>query len=92
MENKTKKITEKILHKMNTKFDEVRTTIERVNREVEAAESLAEQNQNNINNLTSESIAIKENLVEQEKKIHDLKENIEEQINRSSRDTVAQTH
>ena len=72
MENKAKKTTEKIIHKMNTKFDEVRTTIERVNREVEAAESLAEQNQNNINNLTSESIAIKENLVEQAKKIHDL--------------------
>ena len=72
MENKAKKITEKIIHKMNTKFDEVRTTIERVNREVEAAESLAEQKQNNINNLTSESIAIKENLVEQAKKIHDL--------------------
>ena len=72
MENKAKKTIEKIIHKMNTKFDEVRTTIERVNREVEAAESLAEQNQNNINNLTSESIAIKENLVEQAKKIHDL--------------------
>ena len=60
MENNAKKITEKILEKMNTKFDEHSTKIETIDRKPEAAETLAEQNQNNISNLTSESTALQE--------------------------------
>ena len=60
MENNAKKITEKILEKVNTKFDEYSTKIETIDRKPEAAETLAEQNQNNISNLTSESTALQE--------------------------------
>ena len=60
MENNAKKITEKILEKVNTKFDEYSTKTETIDRKPEAAETLAEQNQNNISNLTSESTALQE--------------------------------
>ena len=53
---------------MNTKFDELSTWIETLDRKAEAAETLAKQNQNNISNLTSESSALQEKLVEQAKK------------------------
>ena len=88
MENNAKKITEKILEKMNTKFDELSTKIETIDRKPEAAETLAKQNQNNISNLTSESTALQEKLAEQVKKIHELEENIEDQVNINSRDTL----
>ena len=55
MENNAKKITEKIIEKMDTKFDELSTRIETIDRKAEAAETLAKQNRNNISNLTSES-------------------------------------
>ena len=54
MENNAKKITEKIIEKMDTKFDELSTRIETIDRKAEAAETLAKQNQNN-SDLTSES-------------------------------------
>ena len=73
---------------MNTKFDELSTRIETVDKKAEARELLAKQNQNNISNLTSEPTAFQEKLVEQAKKIHELEENIEDQINRNSRDTL----
>ena len=53
MKNNSKKITEEIIEKMNSKSGELSTSIEKVDREAEAAESLVKQNQNNINNLTS---------------------------------------
>ena len=39
-----KKITEKIIEKMNTKFDKLSTRIETIDRRAEAAETLAKQN------------------------------------------------
>ena len=54
MENNAKKITEKIIERMDTKFDELSTRIETIDRKAEAAETLAKQNQNN-SDLTSES-------------------------------------
>ena len=65
MENNAKKITEKI---MDTKFDEIRTRIKTIDRKAETAETLAKQNQNNTSNLTGESTALQEKLVEQAKK------------------------
>ena len=53
MENNAKKITEKIIEKMDTKFDELSTRIEAIDRKVEAAETQAKQNQNNISDLTA---------------------------------------
>ena len=88
LENNAKKITEKIIEKMNTKFDELSTKIEAIDRKAEAAETLAKQNENNISNLTSESTALQEKLAEQVKKIHELEENIKDQVNRNSRDTL----
>ena len=88
MENNTKKITEKIIEKMNTKFDKLSTRIEIIDRKPETAESLAKQNQNSISNLTSESTALQEKIAEHAKKIHELEENIEDQVNRNSRDTL----
>ena len=88
MDNNVKKITEKIIKKMDTKFDELSTRIEIIDRKAEAAESLAKQNQNSISNLTSESTALQEKITEQAKKIHELEVNIEDQINRNSRDTL----
>ena len=85
MENNAKKITEKIIEKMNTQFDELSIRIERIDRKAEAADK---QNQNNISNLASESTALQEKLAEQAKKIHELEENIEDPINRNSRDTL----
>ena len=43
---------------MDTKFDELSTRIETIDRKAEAAETLAKQNQNNISDLTSESTAL----------------------------------
>ena len=44
MDNNVKKITEKIIEKMETKFDKLSTRIEIIGRKAEAAESLAKQN------------------------------------------------
>ena len=88
MENNSKKVTEKIIEKIDTKFDELSTRIEIIDRKAEAAESVAKQNQNSISNLTSESTALQEKIAEQAKKRHDLEENIEDQVNRNSRDTL----
>ena len=89
MENNPKKITEKIIEKMNSNFDELSTRIETIDRKVEAAETLAKENQKNISNLTCESTALQEKLAEQAKKIHELEENIEDQVNRNSRVILA---
>ena len=43
---------------MNTKFDELSTRIEIIDRKTEVAEPLAKQYQNNISNLTSESTVL----------------------------------
>ena len=56
-------------------------------RKVQAAESLVKQNQNNISNLTSQSTALQEKL-KQAKEIHEPEENIEDQVNRNSIDTL----
>ena len=88
MKNNAKKITEKIIEEMNTKFEELSTKIETIDNKTETAESLSKQNQNNISNLTSESTALQEKLAEQVKKIHELDENIKDQINRNSRDAL----
>ena len=85
MDNAKKK-TEKIMEKMDTKFDELSTRIETIDRKEEVVETLAKQNQNN-SNLTSESTA-QEKLVEQAKKMCELEENIEDQVNRNSRDML----
>ena len=74
---------------MNTKFDKVSTRIEIIDRKAEAAETLAKHNQNSINDLTSESTALQETLAELAKKISELEENIEDQVNRNSRDMCA---
>ena len=73
---------------MNTRFDKLSIRIETIDRKVEAAESLAKQNQNNISNLTNESTALQEKLAEQTKKIHELEGNIEDQVNRNFRDKL----
>ena len=88
MENNVKKTTEKIIEKMDTKFDKLSTRIEIIDRKAEAAESLAKQNQNSISNLTSESTALQEKIAEQVKKIHELEENIEHQVKRNSTDML----
>ena len=88
MKNNVKKINEKIIEKMNSKFDKVSNRIETKYRKAEAAESLAKKDRNNISNLTSESTALQEKLVEQVKKIHELEEDNEDQVNRNSRDTL----
>ena len=62
VENNAKKITEK----MNTKFDELSTNELRNNRQEGRG---SRNNQNNISDLTSESTALQEKLVEQVKKI-----------------------
>ena len=90
-ENNAKKVTEKITEKMNTKFDELSSRIGIRDRKAEAAESLAKQNQNSISNLTSESTAVQEKIAEQAKKIHELEENTEDQVNRNSGDTLVIT-
>ena len=84
MENNAKKITEKIMEKMDTKFDELSTRIETIDRKVEAGETQSKQNQNNISDLT----AIQEKLIKQAKKIRELEENTEYQVNRNSIDTL----
>ena len=84
MENNAKKITEKIIEKMDTKFDELSTRIETINRKVEAAETQTKQNQNNISDLT----ALQEKLIKQAKKIRELEVNTEYQVNRNSIDTL----
>ena len=58
MENIAKKNRVKIIEKMNTKFDELSTRIETIDRKAEAAEKLAKQNQNNINNITCKQTAL----------------------------------
>ena len=84
MENNAKKITEKIMEKMDTKFDELSTRIETIDRKVEAAETQSKQNQNNISDYT----ALQEKLIKQAKKIRELEENTEYQVNRNSIDTL----
>ena len=73
---------------MDTKFDELSTRIETIDRKTEAAKTLAKQNQNSIRNLLSKSTALQEKLAEQEKKICELEENTEDQVNRNSRDML----
>ena len=72
--------TEKITEKMNTKFNELRPRIEMIDMKAEAAESLAKQNENNISNLRRESTGLQEKLAEQVKKIHELEEDIDDQV------------
>ena len=57
---------------MDTKYDELSTRIETVDRKAEAAEGPAKQNQNNISDLTSGSTALQEKIVEQANKICEL--------------------
>ena len=73
---------------MNTKSDKLKTRIETIDRKAEAAASIAKQDQNKISNPTSESKALQQKLTEQQKKIHELEENTEDQVNRNSRDTL----
>ena len=73
---------------MDTKFDELSTRIETIDRKTEAAKTLAKQNQNSISNLLSKSKALQEKLAEQEKKICELEENTEDQVNRNSIDML----
>ena len=73
---------------MDTKFDELSTRIETIDRKTEAAKTLAKQNQYSISNLLSKSKALQEKLAEQEKKICELEENTEDQVNRNSRDML----
>ena len=88
MENNATKIAEKTIEKMNTKSDELSTRIKTIDRKAEAAETPAKQNQNNTSNLTSESTALQERLAEQAKKIHELEEDIEDQVNRNSKEAL----
>ena len=67
MENNAKKITEKIIEKMNTKFDELGTRIKVINRKAEVAQLIVKENQNN-RNLATDSTAFQEKLTEQTKK------------------------
>ena len=83
MENDVKKITEKIIEKVDAK-----DTIGKIDRNAEAAETQAKQNQNNISYLTRESTALQEKLVEPAKKICELEGNTEEQVNRNSSNTL----
>ena len=53
MENNGKKIIEKLIEKINNTFGEISTRTKAIDRKAEAAESLAQQNQNNISNLTN---------------------------------------
>ena len=69
---------------MDTKFDELSTRIETIDRKVEAGETQSKQNQNNISDLT----ALQEKLIKQAKKIRELEENTEYQVNRNSIDTL----
>ena len=64
---------------MNTKFEELSLRTETIDKKADAAESLAKENQNNISNLTYESIALQEKLAEPA--IHELEENIDDQVN-----------
>ena len=73
---------------MDTKFDELSTRIETIDRKAEAAETLTKKNQNNIRDITSESTALQEKLVEQAKKVCELEESIEDHDKRNSRDTL----
>ena len=84
MENNAKKITEKIMEKMDTRFDELSTRIETIDRKAEAGETQSKQNQNNISDLR----ALQEKLIKQAKKIRELEENTEYQVNRNSIDTL----
>ena len=84
MENNAKKITEKIMGKMDTRFDELSTRIETIDRKAEAGETQSKQNQNNISDLR----ALQEKLIKQAKKIRELEENTEYQVNRNSIDTL----
>ena len=52
---------------MNTKFDELDSRIETIDRKAGAAESIPKQNQNNMSNLTSMPKALQEKLAEQAK-------------------------
>ena len=88
MENNATKIAEKTIEKMNTKSDELSTRIKTIDRKAEAAETPAKQNQNNTSNLTSESTALQERLAEQANKIHELEEDIEDQVNRNSKEAL----
>ena len=87
-ENNAKKVTEKIIEKMNPKLYELSTRIETTGTKAEVAQSPARQNQNNTSNLTSDSTVLQEKSAEQEKKIHELEGNIKDQVNRNSRDTL----
>ena len=87
MENNAKKITEKIIEKMD-KFDELSTRIEAIDRKEDAGKTIAKQNQNSILNRTSQSTAVQEKLAQQAKKIHEFEDNIEDQVNRYFRDTL----
>ena len=73
---------------MNTKFDELKTRIETVNRNAEAGESLSKENQNKISNLLSETTAHKENLAEQTNNPHKLEKDIEDQAYSNCRSTI----
>ena len=73
IENNAKKLTKKIIKKMDTKFEELRSRIETTGKKEEAAETLAKQNQNSVSNLTSESPVLQEELAEQAKKIMSLR-------------------
>ena len=67
MENNVKEITEKIIEKMNTKFDELGTRIEVINRKAEVAQLIVKKNQNN-SNLATDSTAFQGKLTGQAKK------------------------
>ena len=62
MENNAKKIIEKIIERMDTKFDELSTRIETIDKKAETAETPAKQNQNSISDLTSESTAFQKKI------------------------------
>ena len=78
MKNNAKKMTEKIIEKMNTKSDELSNRIETIDKKAEAAESLAKQNQNNICSLASQSTALQKKLAEQAKKMCESEKKIED--------------
>ena len=73
---------------MNTKFDELSTRIETVNRNAEAGELLSKENQNKISNLPSESTVHKDNLAEQANNTHKLENDIEDQAYSNCRNTI----
>ena len=76
IENNAKKLTKKIIKKMDTKFEELRSRIETTDKKEEAAETLAKQNQNSVSNLTSESPVLQEELAEQAKKTMSLRRTV----------------